>query len=120
MRTGAMVAEYAVEGLADSALLAVQGLLPGCSVAAGVTLNGNRAIRTLGAVGRRRELLLEGQALMAAYKAMRERATQTTPLDPEHPDGDQLISTPITGRDRVPFGVLQVLTAAPVAATNVQ
>jgi len=77
--------EYAVEGLADSALHAVQALLPGCSVAAGINLNGNRSIRTLGAIGPQGPMLLEGQALMAAYKAMRERATQITPLDAEAP-----------------------------------
>src|SRR5262249_46594993 len=94
--------------------------LPGCSVAAGVTLNGNRSIGTLGAVGPQGNALFEGQALLAAYRAMRERATQTAPFQADQPDGSQLISTPIAGRDRVPFGILQVLTENQLADARVQ
>ena len=97
-----------MDGLADSTLRVVQTLLPGCSFAVGM-LNGARSLRPLAAKGPDSGLLLEGQALMAAYRSMRQRAPLVVPFEEDQPNGRHLVSTPIQGGEGVTLGVLQVL-----------
>lgn len=107
-----MGAEQAEIRLAAGALRTVRALLPGCSVAAGLVHSPTRSLRYVDGLGRDRGVLLEGQALVAAYRAMRERSTQMIPFEADHPTGRQLLSTPINGLDGLPIGALQVLTEA--------
>ncbi len=98
--------------LAVGALRTVRALLPGCSVAAGLVQNATRSLRYVDGLGRDRGMLLEGQALVAAYRAMREHCTQVAPFEEDRPAGRQLVSTPINGLDGLAIGALQVLTDA--------
>lgn len=100
---------YQLDGLAESTLRIAQTLLPGCSVAVGV-YNGGRSLHVLGSKGPSSSLLLEGQALIAAYRSMRERCTLVLPFEEDQPGGRRLVSTPINGFEGIALGVLQVLT----------
>ncbi len=98
--------------LAAGALRTVRALLPGCSVAAGLVQSVTRSLRYVDGLGRDRGMLLEGQALIAAYRAMRERRTLISPFEEDRPTERQLITTPINGLDGLAIGALQVLTNA--------
>jgi signal transduction histidine kinase len=115
-----MAGDYIIDGMADNALQVVRSLLPGCSVAAGVVGANARSLRPIGSLGPDRGVLLEGQALMAAYRAMSEHTTLAAPFEEDKPKGRKLISMPIRGRDRLPIGALQVLTDAGELPPNVQ
>ncbi len=108
----AMNDEELSAGLADNVLQVVATLVPGCSAAAGVMLAGTHAMQTVGAIGSRARLLLEGGALVSARRAMSEHAALTTQFSAPDAAGATLISVPVLGRNRIPLGVLQVLCEA--------
>lgn len=111
MRAGnewGIVASFQIDGLADTTLRVAQALLPGSSAAVGAFLSG-RTLQLLGAEGPDSGLLLEGQALTAAYRSMRERCTLILPFEEDRSAERRIISAPIQGVESTALGVVQVL-----------
>lgn len=99
---------YQVDGLAESTLQVVRALVPESSTALGVLQNGS-VLACVSAAGPDSRLLLEGQALLAAYRGMRARTALAEPFEEDRPLERRIISIPVLDADRVSIGVLQVL-----------